>query len=249
MTSFELLIDNREQLLIKQIIDYTCGNLLFQQKNLLIGDIIFKFNDINTEIIIERKTLEDLYASINDGRYREQKARLLNYKQNNKCIIIYLFEGDNYTSIDLSKDTFLSCITNTILRDSLFVYKTSDIFETTEFIVKLYKKLNTTDNIENYLSNSSIIPNSYCENIKINKKDNVTPELCFINTLRQIPGCSFNIASEICKNYSSITKLVLKYESLQNDKEKESLLENIKVNNRKIGKKLSAKIYNLLFIQ
>jgi crossover junction endonuclease MUS81 len=248
MTSFELLIDNREQLLIKHIIDYTSGNLLFQQKNLLIGDIIYKSDIINTEIIIERKTLEDLHASIHDGRYREQKARLLNYKHTNKAIIIYLFEGDNYSSIDFTKDTFLSCIINTILRDSLFVYKTSDIFETTEFIIKLYTKLTTTENIENYLSNSSIIPNSYCENIKINKKDNVTSELCFINTLRQIPGCSFNIATEISKNYNSLTKLVLKYQSLNNEKEKEYLLENIKVNNRKIGKKLSSKIYNLLFI-
>ena len=44
-------------------------------KNLDLGDIIIEYNDIPL-IIIERKTIPDLLASIKDGRYKEQKKRI-----------------------------------------------------------------------------------------------------------------------------------------------------------------------------
>ncbi len=42
--------------------------------------------------MIERKTVDDLMASIKDGRHREQKIRLLK-KQKDSVHIYYLIEG------------------------------------------------------------------------------------------------------------------------------------------------------------
>ena len=45
-----------------------------EYENLTLGDIVISVK--NELVIIERKTLKDLAASIKDGRYREQSFRL-----------------------------------------------------------------------------------------------------------------------------------------------------------------------------
>lgn len=68
----ELLIDNRES--IKHNFN---SELNIHFKNLDLGDYILKYKE-KVIFIIERKTIEDYTASIKDGRYREQKLRLIN---------------------------------------------------------------------------------------------------------------------------------------------------------------------------
>ena len=63
-------------------------------ETLPLGDIIIN-DGINDCIIIERKTLSDLAASIKDGRYEEQSYRLNGLPHHNHNII-YLIEGDMY---------------------------------------------------------------------------------------------------------------------------------------------------------
>ena len=81
---------------------------------MILGDISFN-NDENELLIIERKTLPDLLASIKDGRYREQKLRLIN-KQKEHIQIYYLIEGDIYRH--KQKDLIMSCVFNTMIRDN-----------------------------------------------------------------------------------------------------------------------------------
>jgi ERCC4-type nuclease len=61
-------------------------------QTLPLGDIIIN-DGSNDCIIIERKTLSDLAASIKDGRYEEQSYRL-NGIQHHNHNIVYLIEGD-----------------------------------------------------------------------------------------------------------------------------------------------------------
>ena len=72
-------------------------NILFKdvqikKENLPLGDVIIMEGD-EEKIIIERKTLSDLAASIKDGRYDEQSYRLNGCNHHNHNII-YLIEGD-----------------------------------------------------------------------------------------------------------------------------------------------------------
>ncbi len=57
-----------------------------------------EYIDYVLDFIVERKTADDLAASIVDGRYEEQKFRLKNCGINN---VIYLIEGKagQYTRI------------------------------------------------------------------------------------------------------------------------------------------------------
>ena len=61
-------------------------------KPLVLGDITIENEDGKELVIIERKTVADLAASIKDGRYREQSARLTSYSLDNHRIV-YLIEG------------------------------------------------------------------------------------------------------------------------------------------------------------
>ena len=59
----------------------------------LLGDIVFVNDEGNDFIIIERKSLSDLIASIKDGRYNEQSYRLIHSSGLYRHHIVYLIEG------------------------------------------------------------------------------------------------------------------------------------------------------------
>ena len=81
----KILIDCREHKLCEAFKKHEC----VEQKQLDIGDLQVWWNE-ELYLTIERKTIPDLNSSILDGRYREQKCRML--ANSNK--ILYLLEGD-----------------------------------------------------------------------------------------------------------------------------------------------------------
>jgi ERCC4-type nuclease len=90
-------VDTREPDLLQQLNHITSNtpsfkNLVIKFETLPIGDIII-CDDNEEKLIIERKSVSDLMASIKDGRYEEQSYRLngINHHNHN---IIYLIEGD-----------------------------------------------------------------------------------------------------------------------------------------------------------
>jgi ERCC4-type nuclease len=143
----ELIIDNREHELIQQL-QKTHTPIIEQ---LEVGDILFR-SEGKTILIIERKTVNDLKASICDGRGREQKARLLGSTPKER--IIYLIEGSLDKTLSekingLPVSTLIGSLINTQLRDGIKVYKTSTISESSEFIIKLQDKIEKDEKITN----------------------------------------------------------------------------------------------------
>jgi len=93
-----ITIDAREQELFKTCKYYLEISPLYKDlklntASLPIGDILISDNDVDESIIIERKSLRDLSASIKDGRYEEQSYRLNGSMYHNHNVI-YLIEGD-----------------------------------------------------------------------------------------------------------------------------------------------------------
>ena len=256
-----ILIDNRETLLKDYFTKYnetqqkTKYNFTFC--NLDLGDIIIK-KDENIILIIERKTIKDLFSSIRDGRYKEQKLRLINNFCKNQ--ILYLVEDPIKINNDKYYKNYKSIVSgalvNTIYRDKINVLRSFSIEETIDFILLFCKKIE--NNLEFFLNNNTNETEnensikSYENTIKIKKKDNMTPKTCYIIQLSQIPGVSNNIANLIYEKYNSFSILINEYNKLNNNDEKEKMLENLTfiVKNdkkRKIGPVLSKRIYNFLF--
>lgn len=242
----KLIVDNREAALIAKLTPTT----KFSTENLDIGDVVFKQGE-EIVYIIERKTINDLKASICDGRAREQKARLLG------CgippdRICYVIEGNLNKPFDfrvsgMPVSTLLGSIINTQLRDGIKVYKTASVDETALYVQKLFEKL-VKDGKEYFKygdGNGDIDNVKYCATLKKKKKDNMTPKNWFIAQLCLIPQVSEKMAAVILNEYEDMNTLA---ESLSTDDKPELLLANLEYpitngKTRKIGKVISKRIY------
>lgn len=242
----EILLDNRENWSLPSFF-LEKNNYSLVKKNLDVGDIqILKDGDV--QLIIERKSLDDLAASVMDGRYEEQKRRL--YKLKNEGFrIVYLLEGDfnsyynkfNRVSRDILKTIYLKFI----MRDKIQVIRTSNLEETIDLIQNLCLciekcKFDIKQNKE----------------ININKgfkKESVQPENCFAYQIQIIPGISLPIATEIAEFFKSNGWIEL-YNFIQTEpslQKKIKKLSNVTlpISNRKIGKKTAEKIIQFSFPQ
>lgn len=255
-----LIIDNREKDIKKYFNLFPKTNF----ENLDLGDIRFEYNS-NLILLIERKTLSDLSQSIKSGRYKEQKIRLLNSNYDNSRIM-YLIEGNsnnkNLNIEGLPFSTLFGSIINTIIRDNLKVYRTSNLEETIYFIESIYNKLfknkidltfldinKKNDRVSNTNDNSSTtyLNNKYLQTIKTKKKENITPFNCYILQLSQIPGISTFLANQIADNYPVLKDLYNIY-----DLKKELALKDLTYKNNsgkyiKFGPKKSTLVYKFLY--
>ena len=241
----EFLIDNREAKTKQHFEDKP----FVTTQNLDLGDFIFKFND-EIVCLIERKTISDLLASIKDGRYKEQKIRLQNCGIDTHKII-YLIEGVKLSLWDLSDKVVLSCITSTMIRDNFKVFRTTNINETIHFLDRIYNRL--IENPKKLLPSNEdkIVHVNYANTLKLRKKENLTPQVCNIIQLAQIPSVSQNMACVILDKYGSIFKLCQAYNDIEDIKEREKMVADIKYNvangkQRKVGLVASSRLYQYL---
>ena len=225
----DLIIDNREKSLIKLLNENNEKYILF---NLDIGDIQYKIND-ELIYIIERKTVDDLGASINDGRYKEQKVRLLS---NNKNNIYYIIEGDINECKTLSKKSILGSVINMIFRDNIKIIYSKNIKQTLEIILQIKRKYENGK-----FNKNEDTSQEYLSAIKLNKKQNMDKKLCNILQLATIPGVSKNISTIILEKYNTISNLIDEFK--KND---ENMLKTINLGKKCLGSVLSKRIYEYL---
>ena len=113
------------------------------QEQLPLGDIII--NDGEKDLlIIERKSLSDLAASIKDGRYEEQSYRLKNLWHHNHNII-YLIEGDfsrfNAFRDRIDKQTLYSAMVSINYYKGFSLWRSTSIEETALIVCNMAYKL------------------------------------------------------------------------------------------------------------
>ena len=200
-------VDNREQELLKQINQLVLFIPAFKQMkvetaNLPLGDIIIS-DDIEDKIIIERKCLNDLLASIKDGRYEEQSYRLnrLNHHNHN---IYYMIEGDvnkfnRFKDNKMEKLTLYSAMFSLNYFKGFSVMRTLSLEESALFICNTANKLSKTE-----ISGKKPYFNNKVETISLN--ENVTAE-------QQNGGEVASIEKDIEqseKDYVSVVKKVKK---------------------------------------
>lgn len=241
----ELIIDNRESLK-----DYFSEKYKWvKTQNLDIGDYIFNYKD-ELACIIERKTVDDLANSIKDGRYREQKERLL--KLHPKSKIIYLIEGDitknnkSFKYNKVSKNTIYSSLINVYLRDNIAVHRTNNISESIEFLEQLGAKIEKQG--LKFIQKSNDGNNLF--NSEKSKKKQFDKKLVYKLQLSSIPSISSKSADAIIENYPTMVQLI----SQLNNHDPASRLEIIKnikcksgEKSRKLGKRVAENVEKYIF--
>jgi ERCC4-type nuclease len=272
-------IDTREQELFKKCEATISAVPKFKDiqlisENLPLGDIII--NDGTDDcLIIERKTLTDLGASIKDGRYEEQSYRL-NGIQHHNHNIIYLIEGDMYRfntfKERIDKQTLYSAMFSINYFKGFSVMRSNTIDETAMICCNMTYKLvgglkagkvgyynnkknealpnsllQNEETIENLENDKNGGEKDYCSVVKKVKKDNITPDNISEIMLCQIPGISSASALAIFKEFKTLSNLITCL------KENSSCLNNITTTdtngkNRKISKTAIANIIKFLLV-
>lgn len=228
----KLIIDSRE----KKIIDSIKG-IAFEVQQLDLGDIIFENENNEIELIIERKTISDLYSSIIDGRLASQKARLSSCGIENQKIC-FLIENSNNFIFKNKSNLITSVLLGLSFKYNFKVFFSTDIENTCQIISILYSKYITDD--LHFISSGF--------NVSLLSKSNFLSDKLFTNQLTLLKGVSIDIAESIKRVYSNFVELVNSYESLESEKERCEMLIGVKINEkRKIGKVLSKKIYEQLY--
>lgn len=231
-------VDNRERKLIKllnaKLDELELSKISIVVEELPLGDIIICDDNKVEKLIIERKSLNDLAASIRDGRYSEQSFRLENHEIHNHNIV-YLIEGDihrysnKYSKI--SKKTLQVTMFCINYFKGFSIMKTRDILETAEYILIITDKLKREKVRKNYYKNNQeqqggkIFENEtlqlnnmnqyspkkrYSEVISKVKKKNIRPDNIGEIILSQIPGISSKTSAAIMQEFSSLYELLTK---------------------------------------
>jgi ERCC4-type nuclease len=203
-------------------------------ENLPLGDAILCKNETEM-VIIERKSLRDLAASIKDGRYEEQSYRLNGLPIHNHNIV-YLVEGDvnkfNVFKDRMEKLTLYSAMVSLNFYKGFSVNRSFNVEESALIICNMAHKIGKCEAdgksmfyrpLENVSEKQE--PNSeeldptlgqpldkvdYCTVAKKVKKDNVTPQNIGEIMLSQIPGVSSTTAIAIMNKFGTLQNLVMK---------------------------------------
>lgn len=203
-----LIIDIRENKLI-DLIKIKLPTLSYQTTSLPIGDIIIRHieDNITYEIILERKCLTDMIASIKDGRYKEQKIRLLSEitTSSNKVKIAYLLEGSTHElRLQQDKSILIGSVISSIFRDNIPILQTSSLHDTLYLIQRLNERLikdykdffPNTNYIKNTLSNSILNPiyqlndnivnqNIEIDNPNITSNNNISSNYLYLQAIKK----------------------------------------------------------------
>lgn len=228
-------LDNREHGLI-----YLLPTLL-PPRALHVGDIWIGISgDVPAQggLIIERKTWADLEASVMDGRYREQRGRLLTYSQEVGARVAYIIEKSalrNFTFDIISK--FIARIQ---LVHGIAVFQTDSLDCTATLIRSL---VNTWEHTPSCFSSANDKQRA-AEGIHVVKRDNdQNPTLFALKVLCLCPGISPMIADIILSNCGGTLNDVFdaSVESIANIQYSTTTGKT-----RSVGVKVTERLYGLL---
>lgn len=233
-------IDNRETALkttLMQVPSIAASTTLV---NLDIGDVAIADGD-QTKLVFERKSLADLAASIKDGRHREQKARLLEWRKEDPTRqVYYVIEG--YANAVACNATITSSVINTMFRDKIPVILMQDTQATCTFFTETFARFLEDPSRFFGEASSSGTEAAYISQLKMKKNKNITPTNVFIFQLSQIPGISTKIAAGIAATHPTMSDFVRALDALP-ESTRAAYVENIVVGEgRRVGKKTAQKI-------
>lgn len=218
-----MILDDRERGLIELLPNATV-------QHLAVGDISIG----DGKIIIERKSVADLEASILDNRYREQRSRLMAYATENKAHPIYIIEGSLNRQFErLKKQALLKHLTRLVLRYHIAVFHTADKQETAELCTILESQFN-----EDPTTFDQPATMTYVETRGATREANSDdPKVFFTSVLRCVRGVSAAGAVAIAETVGSLEGAM---------KASAETFAEITCGKRKLGKVVGTRIHSLL---
>jgi ERCC4-type nuclease len=236
----KILLDCREHDVFEALSQTPSPNSEIIVQSLDIGDIIITDDEDKELVIIERKNIKDLEASIKDGRYEEQSYRLSGYESIPNHNIFYLIEGnlEKYCQkkADKQKKMLYSSLFSIIYYKGFSLIQSNSVDETAFLILniadKLTREIKKGEKKAFYSGGggeAAITPeDNYSSVVKKVKKENINKANIGEIMLSQIPGVSLTFANAILSKYGNSLPALIK--ELENDP---NCLNGIKYKNKK----------------
>jgi crossover junction endonuclease MUS81 len=265
-----LILDTRE---IKDMQDRNYFSTQLQKRGinvevrtLELGDAIWIARrtdgaELVLDYIIERKRMDDLVASIKNGRFVEQKARLVRSGASNIVYIIEEYASPNVAAFN--PQAIITAISTTQVIDGFFVKRTSSTEHTVDYLAKLHTALTgiyskqqlsgipdehvnrtTFLALKQHLATKHFVSyHSFC--MLNSKAGSTTLGDTFVAILSTIRGVSGAKAIEIAKKYRTPHGLLTAYTALDNDEDRKEMIHNS--TRHAINIATSTKICNIWF--
>ncbi|KAF9794373.1 hypothetical protein SFRURICE_014593 [Spodoptera frugiperda] len=211
--------------------------------------------------VVERKRMDDLAASIKDGRFHEQKFRLRRCGLKN---VIYLVEKyDKNKGLGLPLPSLLQALTNTRVQDGFKVRSTNSLNQSVRFLAMMTKRLTIRYGKMTLRNGGEDCDDAHDDmnfgapqivrlmtfeyfNKSSAKTKPLTVKDTFIKLLLQLKGVSVEKALAITNRYPTPHSLIVAYYKCD-QQEGELLLASLKYGDqtRNIGPALSKSVYHL----
>jgi ERCC4-type nuclease len=222
-----IILDNREHGLIPLLPEATV-------QQLAVGDIWIIHPETNEPLVIaERKTTADFEASFLDGRYREQRTRLLAYCAEKKARPLYILEGglDGRTRT-MERPALQKLIHRLMLRYNVSVWSTKDLQDTAATAQMLAAQAKEDPKV--FEAETLSYTDVQHVTKKANKED---PRAFALAALQGCPGVSAKAAAAIWDALGSWGALI---------SAEEKTLADIKVGERRLGPAVAKRLSGLL---
>jgi ERCC4-type nuclease len=222
-----IILDSREHGLI-------AANPELSVKQLPVGDA-WILHEEKPIVIVERKTTADFEASFLDGRYREQRTRLLAYSAEQKAKALYILEGglDGKTRT-LQRQALQKLANRLMLRYGVSVWCSTSLEDTAKVLKTLADQVKEDPKV---FEGETL---SYTDVQHVTKKANKEdPKAFACAALQQCPGLSAKSVSALIEHFGSFKGV---YDA------EESILAEMKVGTRKLGPVVAKRLYGLLHV-
>lgn len=237
-----VLVDVRERDLIRELTAAEVAptaSWSWRAAALDVGDVQFT-SDGEVLLALERKTVRDWASSIGDGRYREQKKRLMSAF--GLARVAYVLETASSGSAERSVPSFdaalrpgglvtpfsnitdaslVSSLMSTQVRDGLRVIHTTDVRDTAAFIRVCAERASRKEACpREFFFDPTSRPtqdrDAYTATCSLasKKRQNVDVRHCYLQQLAQVPGVSITMAASIAQRYGSMGELIQQLASL-----------------------------------
>jgi ERCC4-type nuclease len=220
-----------------------------------IGDIAFHTISMHDsvecaseQVILERKTAEDLGASQRDGRYREQRTRLL-ARKGAGIRIGYLIEAPTWSPTlsrswcrgQFTEVHLQSAILRLQLRYGISVFQSSSVKESVQWIRRIATALVADPTVfqTGVLECEKAVAAAYTDAIHVKKSANMDADRILHTMLRTLPGVGVTAADAIVQHTKGI------FSTFFGMSAEELAVLPIGDGKRKLGKVLASRIWNI----
>jgi len=242
-----VIVDMRETALSASLAPLLAGipGVTLTSAALPVGDVALQLGD-RLAVLLERKSVDDLAASHRDGRYKEQRARLL-AQRGTGASIGYLLEGRLDAASSFTRERFTEAdLRNAVLRlqfrYTIPVFPTSSVADSAAFVLALVVALQRdpacfSGGLATTTAGAAAV---YSEAIHVRKADNSTPDRVVRSMLRVIPGLGATavegVATAVGSSFARLLAL------------SEEELAAIPLGKRRLGPALAKVVHSVLHV-